>query len=50
MKINIRTAIYYALSIALLTASIHEVSSNTKQFEVDDFQIGVGQEEVEVVS
>jgi hypothetical protein len=47
MKINIIT-IYYALGIALLAASIHEVSTN-KHFEADDFQIDEDQE-VEAVS
>jgi hypothetical protein len=42
MKINILT-IFYALGVALLAASIHEVSTN-KHFEVDDSQIDVDQQ------
>jgi hypothetical protein len=47
MQITILT-LYYALGVALLVASIHEVSTN-KRFEPDFFQINVDQE-VEVVS
>jgi hypothetical protein len=42
MKIKILT-IYYALRVALLVASIHEVSAN-KHFEVDDSKIDIDQE------
>jgi hypothetical protein len=42
MKLNILT-IYYALGVALLVASIHDVSAN-KNFEVDDYQIDIDQE------
>jgi hypothetical protein len=47
MKIDSLT-IYYALCVALLVASIHNVSTNT-HFEADDFQISVDQE-FEIVS
>jgi hypothetical protein len=42
MKINILT-ISYALGVALLAASIHEVSTN-KHFKSDDFQFDVEQQ------
>ena len=43
MKNNIRTIYYTLAGVALLAECMHEVSTNKRLLDVDDFQIGIDQ-------